>query len=284
MIDIDLAIDFNIDSKFNNKASEYNITYRPQTQKMDKLIDFLDYADKRVNVRFVSDLADDEVLVPEKDIDAMMEHDNCYIRLDSYNYPDYSEYLIENDYRFFYDYTMAAYNWISLSKYVNNHPTDIYIVDDLVYDLWKVKKYCDDSNVRLRVILNKIPSWNLDIEDPKTPIYTPNSYEYLNNFYNTAEFVYDSELQLEALYKIWFVKHRWKSNLQEINNELTFELDNRCLSPMYVESRSECGLKCIKGGTCRKCHEFIKLAETLKSKGWEWNDNFDFKTVIQDKE
>lgn len=284
MINIDLAIDFNIGSKFNNKAAEYNIEYHPQTQKMDKLIDFLDYADKRVNVRFVSDLADDGTLVSEKDIDTMMKYDNCYIRLDSYNCPDYFEYLIKNNYRFFYDYTMAANNWVSLSKYADNHPTDIYIVDDLVYDLPKVKEYCNNNNVRLRVILNKIQSWDFYTKDPRVPIYAPNNYEYLNKFYDTAEFVYDSELQLEALYKIWFIKHKWKSNLQEINNYLIFELDNRCLSPMYVESRSECGLKCIKGGKCRKCYEFIKLAETLKSKGWEWNDDFDFKSVIQDKE
>lgn len=264
-----LAIPFFNHFELNDRADEFNIYFNPEENSFEKLLDFLDkFQEKKVNVEY-------RAAFDIKTASALFRvNDNVRFRLRAEHMGSIRQ-LKEKGIPFFYDLSLACVSWSDLKVQVELEGVQcIYIADDLVYQLPQVSQYCKDHNVEIRVILNRIPlTRRMLMESPIAPVYRPNDYSLLNQYYDVAEFdcgkPYDFN-KLKVLYRVWFLNKDWFGNMQEINSDVAYNFPNRAVPPMYLSSRINCGLKCLKGSTCNKCEQLLSIALGLLNMNVQW--------------
>lgn len=146
---------------------EYNITFINKNDNFNKLIEFLSqYSKERFNIAIdISEYSFDfNKLKILKNINP-----NIYIKLSTKNLNQYKT-LKDLNIKFFFDYSYPIFNYRMLEDISKLGVTDIYIADDLCYDLVNVRKACDKLGISLRWILDIIPSEARDkSSDPRAP-------------------------------------------------------------------------------------------------------------------
>ena len=150
----------------------------------DKLISFInEYPNKRINIA-ISDLE-----LPLNHLITLNKiHSQLYIRLNIYQ-SSWLPQLKENDIKFFFDNSVPVTSFSLLDNMIHLGVTDVYIADDLCYNLEKVSNRCKDSNVQIRLVLNRIPATNpVSFSDIYAPIFTPRFFEELDKYIDVAEF------------------------------------------------------------------------------------------------
>ena len=97
--------------------------------------------------------------------------------------------LQQNNIKFFFGKELPITSFTLLDEMFANGVSDIYIADDLCYNLAKVSKRCKEKGVQIRLILNRIPITSLlAYDDVRAPIFSPRHYEELNKYIDVAEF------------------------------------------------------------------------------------------------
>lgn len=169
--------------------------------------------------------------------------------------------------KFFIDAPFAPTNFSSLEEQISLGSSDIYVCEDLCYNLEIVKNYCAAHNVRVRLIINQIPSFRMDKGlNPKAPIFVPESIDELSKYIDVFEIVSTSWIKIDTYHRIWFELKKWKENLQFIYPELEIEIPNESLIPNFLSFKMNCGYKCGHGSPCKKCEQFVEIAQNLKKK------------------
>ena len=288
------AAPFQLKNKLKENESyidEYNLEYNPDRAKINSLdsiideisdgkredsiyknltfiamVDFLnEYPDKRINIKFKSGI-DIKTAKAFRKVSK-----NVYFRLGPQEILA-AKSLSEEKIPFFFDSTLGIGDYNNLQGVINSYNiSDIYIVDDLWYNLEEVSKYCHKNNVSIRLILNRIPSTSLlkgKIET--TPIFRPNDFTLLSKYIDVGEFDCGNPYNFnkeKVLYDTWYNKHQWFGNLQEINQDLMFPIYNRSLIPDFVNPRIKCNLGCVsRNSSCTQCEQFIDISKMLASK------------------
>lgn len=173
--------------------------------------------------------------------------------------------------KFFFEYDYAPSSFTLLEEQIILGVTDIYVKDDLCYNLEKVKKMCDKNGVRTRLILNKIPSSRFDKGySPKAPIFIPECVDELSKYIDVGEIDINSWTKIGILYKIWFQRKEWNEDLRYLYQDLEIYIPNESLIPNFIESKMNCNYKCSYGSPCNKCEQFVEIARGLKSKNIEY--------------
>ena len=90
--------------------------------------------------------------------------------------------------KFFFNASSAPSSLSLLEEQIILGTTDIYVCDDLCYNLEYVKNICEKNNVQTRLILNEIPSKRFDKGiNPKAPIFIPECIEELSKYIDVGE-------------------------------------------------------------------------------------------------
>jgi hypothetical protein len=253
------------DSSWNKRPDiEFNIPYDDHRNKeLDKFLNFLEvYPNTRINIEFLSEVNMEHLGVINK------ISDNVYVRVKVKDLP-FVKQLSEKEFKFFFDNELKAYNYATLNSFIAAGVTDVYIADDLCYNLQEVKDYCEERNVNIRLVLNKIPMTTMDKgSNPTSIMYRPNDTDYLKQYYDTFEFYcgnpYDWRMH-EALYTTYFIKREWIGELSELNHDIRLPLNNVTLDDDYSFYRMNCELKCTHGRPCRKCENLYEMADKMYS-------------------
>ncbi len=120
---------------------------------------------------------------------AKLVNSNIHIIIDTY-IPADLELLQKFNIDFYLSSAHAAGNFRELEFLVSLGVTDVYIIDDLCYQLDKVKKFCQQHNVNSRLILNEIPSQRSDANnDSRAPYFVPEVIDELSKYIDVFEFV-----------------------------------------------------------------------------------------------
>lgn len=281
-----IATPFQLHCKYEDVISEWNIHYNPykytendklnqasELQKesinlFDKLINFVEQnQNKRINIS-----------VPSGNKNALQHlyglnkiHDNIYVRLNIYQ-SSYIEQLKNNNMKFFFDNTVPVTSYSLLDNMIYIGVSDVYIADDLCYNLENVSNRCKQDNVQIRLILNHIPATNsLSFSDVRAPIFTPRHFEALDKYIDVAEFdcFYEQESDaynwsmFKVLYNAWFEKHDWYNDLREINLDLEIPYPVRTELPNFIERKLNCGRRCSYTDSCNKCEVVKKISQKL---------------------
>lgn len=139
-----------------------------------------------------------------------MKYDNIYVRINGEGLPLVPQ-LKKKNIKFFLDNQLMIYSYSLLEWVFKIHPTDIYIGEELFYNLNEVKKMCDKEGIKLRMVLNRIPVINKAVTSNYSVLaFRPQDYDFLSTYIDTGEFdcgeKYDWT-KVEVLYRKWFVEH-----------------------------------------------------------------------------
>lgn len=269
------SLNFNVAAPFKRyhelegQFAEYNIEYRSDDSRLDDLIDFISLPFiKRVNVHF-----DNKVMI--KDMGVANRVKECiYVRLSADQWFA-TKSLKEAGIPFFFDATLPVSTYCQLDEMINLGVSDVYIADDLTYNLQEVSDYCHTHNVNMRLVLNRIPLTTFDKgKSVKSPIYRPQDTDVLSHYFDVFEFdcgdPYDWN-KFDVYVKAYCLNCQWHGNLAELNQDIMLEggFPNDSLIPNYTDYKMNCERVCNVNinNHCRKCEQFFEIGKEFKDKG-----------------
>lgn len=143
--------------------------------------------------------------------------------------------------------------------------SDVYILNELCFNLDKISKLCHDNNVLVRVYPNVAQSASKFPVDNFTKFFIrPDDIMFYKDYIDVIEF-YGQLNKQPVLYDI-YRDERWLDNLDNIIIGLDKGIDNRTIVPYFGEARAKCQKRCIYS-RCDVCGSVANLAGTLKEKG-----------------
>lgn len=235
-------------------ADEWTIKYN---SKDATLLDFLDlHKDKRINIYFEEKIKQDFLE------ELCNKYSNVYIKL---NYQLYNEFFINKEnkpkIRFFFDTQISEVD--TLNALLKIGVTDVYIVENLCFELDKISKLVHSYNAAIRVYPNIAQSkWN-DTPALKKFFIRPEDINEYEKYIDVIEF-YNVDKQVDIYYNIYKIKKQWFGKLNEIILDFNSEIDNKYIIPRFAEMRIKCGKNCLKGGNCRRCEVIEELSNSLE--------------------
>lgn len=274
---IKLACPFKIHLPQAESISEFNIKYSKDSTVEDLLAFVQEYdKDYRINVEF-TDTIDYSVC---RTIDRIS--DNVYVRLKAKDVSSVDK-VLDTEVKFFFDASVPAFNKTHLDDMMQMGVSDVYIADDLCYDLDNVSTYCRNNGIKLRAVLNRIPSTSMfKGDDPRNMFFCPIDLDGLSRYYDMFEFDCGEPYQwniFNVLYRTWFTRGNWNGDLREINPDLKFFVPNNALLHEFTYFKTKCRMKCVGDPKtkCHKCDQIYEIAKLLTEKG------FRFKVVDEKK-
>lgn len=279
-----IAAPFAASAKWRKVPDEYNISIE-NSRQIEAIYDFLEVTKKRVNLNFKNeiDLNCLEILIKK--------YSNFVLRVHSYQIKNLKR-IKELNIPFFFDRDVPCTSLLSLDFMIKQKVTDVYIFDDLWYNLPQVSEKCKNNNINIRLILNRVPSlFPVLDEDYKAPIFSPRDIEYLEPYIDTIEF--DCYFAEEKAYnwnifnvykKAYLDKKEWVGDLRELNRDLTF------FYPVYsepwelIKRKISCGRKCSVGSKCRRCEDIVTIARNLNAEGLYLKKNKGEKEELDEKD
>lgn len=249
------CIDYHKSFRKAEQADEFTIIYN---KKNDALIDFLEkFKDKRVNLTIEKELTTSELKLLKTIRDS---YPNLFLRIEKYD-DEILENLVECGVPFFF--SNRVNNWDEFLGLVELGVTDIYIVEDLCFELDKVAAIAHNNDIQLRIYPNIAQSsWKHTPEIKKFWV-RPEDIAAYEEYVDVCEFFGNTQ-QVSVLLKIYKEDKKWFGLLNEIIIGLKENLDSRFIAPRFAEKRIKCGRECLKGGKCQMCERVVSLSKTLK--------------------
>lgn len=249
------CINYNRTFKKPERADEFTIIYN---KKNDALIDFLEkFKDKRINLTIEEKLTFSELKLLKTIWDKYL---NFVLRIETYE-EESLEDIVECGIPFFF--SNRVNNWDEFLGLVELGVTDIYIVEDLCFELDKVAAIAHYNGIRLRVYPNIAQSsWKYTPEIKKFWI-RPEDIDIYSQYVDVCEF-FGKDQQISILLDIYKKDKKWFGLLNEIIIGIKDDLDSRFIVPRFAERRIKCGKGCLKGGNCQMCERVVSLSKTLK--------------------
>lgn len=153
--------------------------------------------------------------------------------------------------------------WDVLMSYINFGVSDVYIVNELGFELKEVAKVCHEKKVQVRVF-------------PNVAQYS-NHIKNLNNF--TAFFIRPEDLgfyepyvdvcelfgepdKYSVIYDI-YTKRSWLGDLKDLIIGLEQSILNNTIMPLFGERRLNCEKKCYQG-KCIICEKISTVSKQLE--------------------
>lgn len=235
-------------------VSEVILPYHPDDLSIyDAIGYFLDD-----NKSIILDIQKDAVqsMLNNHNFDSNFEIDKLDSLISAYNIkiriPDSFCPLVQNfkDRSIPFFYSKGASDWQEFHKQLKDGVSDIYIVESLNFSLWKVKMWCQQKNVKIRVYPNVVQSsYSKKINQF---FIRPDDLESYKDVIDVIEF-WCQNWQQQTYYKVYFEQGKWFGNLKEIITGLDSEVDNREISPTFAKHRLLCNHRCIADPSC-SCH------------------------------
>ena len=262
-----VAIPFHLRGKstgLHDKVQEFNIFYDVNKDDLNKLIEFIQaYPDKQINIEYRNG-------IDTKYAAALAKiGENVRFRLRAEDITKIST-LTKNECVYFFDMSMACGSWTSLyGQIMKDAVSEVYICDDLCYEMDKVREFCDKYNVKVRMVVNRLPiSRSILADTTFLPIYRPQDMDVLEQYIDTIEFFVQEDTRnthsYDVLYKVYIEKKDWYGDLRELNPDIPFSVHTRGIIPYMAAKRSKCGLACVKGSSCNTCKQVLDVAESLE--------------------
>lgn len=159
-------------------------------------------------------------------------------------------------------FDIVARDWDTLNGLIDLHVSDIYIGEDLGFDLVQVSSIAKSAGVKLRTFPNICQtSWKKT--DPlKTFFIRPEDAEFYSKYIDCYEF-FTTTQPIATLYRIYAIDKKWFGDLNELIIGFNSSLDSRGVLDTFAEKRVKCRKKCVQGRGCLMCERCAELAQTM---------------------
>ncbi len=238
---------------------EFNINFT-QNSSFEELRKFVKmYPSHQINIEF-----SEENYNLENIINFCNDFNNVYVCIHQWELRYLQEYE-DNNINYIFDKSMPIYSYSLLEWVLARKVKGIYIADDLTYNLREVSNQCKSKDIKLRVILNKIPTTNsLVFTCPSVQVYKPQDYNFLSQYYDVGEFdcgeKYDW-VKAEVLYRKWFIEHNYDEDLEFMNYDLVLPYPAGSIPPELTKLRANCQHRCTlrAENLCSKCKRLLLM-------------------------
>lgn len=161
---------------------------------------------------------------------------------------------------FFFD--CRAHNWEILNYLLNYPISDVYITEELGFDIKQVAKRCHEKNVQIRVYPNVAQSSVRHSTNLKKFFIRPEDISTYEPYIDVLEFWGPVEKQ-DTIFHIYQNLRKWFGDLNELILDLDYSIDSRSMMPVFGEYRLDCQKKCIRTNACHLCDRIDSLSKTL---------------------
>lgn len=170
--------------------------------------------------------------------------------------------IVEYGFPFFYN--IHVNNWDLFLGLVSLGVTDIYVIEDLCFELDKIAEIAHKEGIQLRTFPDVAQSTWSYTSPLKKFFIRPEDVELYEPYIDIFEFYGDIK-RVPTLLKVYQNDKKWFGRLNEIIIGLADpDLDSRFIIPSFAEKRISCGKACVKGGKCRICDRIQDLSKTLE--------------------
>ena len=238
-------------SSYILQADEWNIIFN---EKDTTLLEFLDnHLDKRINLI----IADIKLFNFCEEI--TKKYSNVYIL-----FKDIDLKILKDANITFKFFTNTLVNNIDImQQLIDLKVTDIYIVEQLGFELEKISKYLHNNNIQVRAFPNVAQSQWKDLSALKKFFIRPEDLELYAQYIDVIEF-FEVDKKIDIYYDIYINKRKWFGRLDEIIIDFNSSLDNKYVIPKFAELRAGCRRKCLQGENCNRCEQIENLASSLE--------------------
>ena len=261
---------------------KYCINYSNKSHIIDKVDEILIRYDKNkileLFTQFIPAHLNQRVivqLIEENNIDTIVNNlkkiisiynENKDIKFDI-QLPFYNQKFMEElkDTNLKYFFKAAANSWDKFTGLISQNVSDIYITDELAFELDKVAEIAHKNNIKVRIYPNVAQSRWDKLSDILKFFIRPEDIEMYEPYVDVCEFYGDKAQQIDTYYKIYQEDKKWFGDLQEIIIGLDSKIDSRYIIPRFAEKRIKCGKDCLKGGKCEMCKHILDLSEQLEN-------------------
>ena len=261
---------------------KYCINYSNKSHIIDKVDEILIRYDKNkileLFTQFIPAHLNQRVIVQlmeENNIDTIVNNlkkiisiynENKDIKFDI-QLPFYNQKFMEElkDTNLKYFFKVAANSWDKFTGLISQNVSDIYITDELAFELDKVAEIAHKNNIKVRIYPNVAQSRWDKLSDILKFFIRPEDIEMYKPYVDVCEFYGDKAQQIDTYYKIYQEDKKWFGDLQEIIIGLDSKIDSRYIIPRFAEKRIKCGKDCLKGGKCEMCKRILDLSEQLEN-------------------
>lgn len=261
------CINFYRDFRYKEDIDEVIIKYK---DKNIEVLDFLKTIPQKQ--RIILDTSREKDFCLEKNLGIFIEakkiHKNIAIKLSQNQKDNFIEFvnLYDNNIDFFFDTFVDS--WDTLMSYVKLSVSDVYIVNELGFELENVSKVCKDNKIRIRVFPNvaQVSSKVDNLDKLKSFFIRPDDIEVYEKYIDICEFFGPLDRQ-SVLYEIYRDK-RWLGDLGELIIGLDKSVNNKTILPYFGRERINCNKKCYYG-QCIICDKIAAVASQFDKAGIE---------------
>jgi hypothetical protein len=256
------CVEYKKQFRYTNDVDELTITFN---RNDESLLDFL-LAHKNQRIIIEIKNKQDEFIAYDciKFFDAAMKK---YPDLNfAFNLGNYSKtaprfYALFTNYQFFFADIVT--NWDKFNGLLELGVSDIYIAEDICFELDKVAEIAHSKNVQLRVFPNVAQSSWYRTPALKKFFIRPEDIPVYEQYIDVCEF-YGRDNSIETMFRVYAIDKKWFGKLNELIISFDSEIDSRNILPNFAEKRVKCGKKCAKGRPCRICDAMENLSAVLE--------------------
>ena len=143
--------------------------------------------------------------------------------------------------------------------------SDVYIGEEICFDLARVSRVCMRYKVETRTFPNVGQASIKSTPALKKFFIRPEDVEVYEDYIDILEF-WGPEDRQETLRGI-YEKREWFGDLRDLILDFNLSFDSRCIMPGFAIARKNCERKCMKGGACTICDRVLSISEKLKDQG-----------------
>jgi hypothetical protein len=140
--------------------------------------------------------------------------------------------------------------------------SEVYIGEDICFDLKRAKAVASNYGVQLRAFPNVAQCSIKQTPPLKKFFIRPEDVEEYADCIDTLEFWGPQDRQ-NILLKI-YNKGCWYGDLNELILDFPLSFDSRRIVPGFAHIRKTCGRKCMKGEQCGVCDRMLNISKKLE--------------------
>lgn len=266
---MNICVPYKNKSKSSLVASEIMIDIKTIEQLVELKKNQLNEKYTKDNKRLVFNL--NYVLLKELSVEAIIDfynsimYENKVIRLEVSqtffrDQVDLYEKLYNNKVDFFISKNAAE--WNDLHMLLALPVTDIYVTEDLCFNLPEVADYIHSYGRRVRVYPNVVQNKYSGLFEDYTGFFIrPDDVFLYEPYVDTLE-IWGVKNNAMSWINIYDKNRRWAGPLNEIIIGLKTPIDNRDLGKDFGLNRMSCGRRCIRPNSkCQRCKFWVEFAQ-----------------------
>jgi len=153
-------------------------------------------------------------------------------------------------------------DWDSLYYFIEGGVHQVYVAEELGFDLEAVSTFVHAHNALVRVYPNVAQASVKGANQLKKFFIRPDDIDFYSQYVDVCEFWCDYDQQ-DVYYKI-YTSGKWFGPLKEIIKDFDCDIDNRYIISPFAKYRVNCTKQCLKGHYCQMCDKVYMIVQTMK--------------------